>query len=169
MLKELSAASSLLARLLRLPAAAIPAFTHHLPSLLALQYHSYWNPQRPSLHSAHRALSSFPNRLDTLLVRALELSNVDIATIQARLATTEMIVWIDPGEVSYRIGERGVVVTVFKEGSSAASTSAETHLFRGAWTPPSSRTASPTTEAATPPSPPQTKLPFRPIELTISG
>jgi hypothetical protein len=116
--RELAAASDLLARLLRITSDSVPLFRVRLMTLLAERYRDYWHP---SLHSAHRAIASFPGRIDPVLLQSLEFCHIDADSVKRHLRNTELIVWVDPGEVAYRMGERGVVVTVYSENDAWGS------------------------------------------------
>lgn len=72
-----------------------------------------WSWESPTLGSARRALFSFGNRLDSSIIDACAKSKISIDEARKVLPKGEWVVWIDPGEVSYKIGERGNVLTAF--------------------------------------------------------
>lgn len=65
--------------------------------------------------SAFRCLKT-GDPTDPVLERAARESGVPIADILENLPA-ELAVWVDPGEVSYRIGEKGAVKILFSESS----------------------------------------------------
>lgn len=67
---------------------------------------NYTNTVRPQ-GSAFRCLKT-GEPTDAVLDRAARESGVPIADILENLPA-ELAVWVDPGEVSYRIGEKGAV------------------------------------------------------------
>jgi len=80
--------------------------------LLAERYQNHWHP---SLHSAHRAITSFPGRVDPIILESLKFSRSELEAVRQRLVNSELVIWVDPGEVAFRMGERGSVVTVYEE------------------------------------------------------
>jgi hypothetical protein len=97
------------------------------------------------LHSAHRAITLFPGRIDPVITAALDQCDLSAASIRKNLKDTELIVWVDPGEVAYRMGERGAVVTVYRENEPWTPKKAS---------PPASKKHSPPTAYGTAPSQP---------------
>lgn len=63
--------------------------------------------------SAFRCLKT-GDPIDAVLHRAARESGVPISDILENLPA-ELAVWVDPGEVSYRIGEKGIVKILFSE------------------------------------------------------
>jgi len=141
--QEISAALDLLARLLRLSSSPqLTEFRSSMSALLCDRYRDYWHP---TLHSAYRAISCFPGRLDPLLTKALKASNMDVSAIQRCIMQTELIVWVDPGEVAYRVGERGLVVSIYKERQQPQPLHVQLDGYASSSTASSSPDVSPTT------------------------
>lgn len=68
--------------------------------------------------SAYRCLKT-GDPIDSVLERAAQESGVPISDILENLPS-ELSVWVDPGEVSFRIGEKGAVkVSFFSLGTNA--------------------------------------------------
>ncbi|KAI8055650.1 hypothetical protein BDF22DRAFT_740947 [Syncephalis plumigaleata] len=95
MLKEISIAVEFFTRIFRLTPQTpqYDAFAAALSASLQDRYEGRWHP---TLHSAHRAVTIFGGVADQVLL--------------------ELVVWVDPGEVAFRIGERGQPSTLYKEG-----------------------------------------------------
>jgi protein Tob/BTG len=144
---EISAAIDLLVRLLRLSTAPqLPVFLSTLTALLCERYKDHWHP---TLHSGYRAITCFPGRLDPILVKALAASHMDVVSVQRCIMHTELIVWIDPAEVAYRVGERGLVVSIYKERSQAQSLQVQLEGY--AYSSPSSSSRSSSSSASSSP------------------
>lgn len=95
----------------KLPRRRINLFTELLSSSLSNKYQGHWYPQQPQRGSAFRCLKSTDPLIKT-------------ATIEANIAYTDVIeslpkdlcLWVDPGEVSYSVGEGGATRVLWKEG-----------------------------------------------------
>jgi hypothetical protein len=92
--------------------AGVDRFGKHLTLVLYEQYSDHWFPRQPWRGSAFRSLS-INGKLDLCVVKAAEASGVNSRVLRSCLPA-ELTVWIDPGQVSYRIGEDGSVCDLFK-------------------------------------------------------
>ena len=81
----------------------IESFTNELRNLLSKKFEGHWYPDKPSKGSAYRCLSIEEN-LDPVIIKAAENSNVDIGIVKLNLPK-KLDLWIDPSEVSYRVGK----------------------------------------------------------------
>jgi len=70
-----------------------------------------WDPQRPMVGSAFRCVRSESGRIDPLLARAATRAGVPPSELPSSLT-----LWVDPGDVSARIGSEGSLFSVL-EGS----------------------------------------------------
>jgi len=115
MLAEVEAASTFLASLTpkTAPADARARFLDALRGLLLSKFQSHWNVDQPLLGSAYRAIVNSERLVDPLLVRAAAMAG---APELALGLPSDLVVWIDPHEVSYRIGEYGSVCTLYDDG-----------------------------------------------------
>lgn len=74
-----------------------------LRKLLTKKFEGHWYPEKPSKGSAYRCLS-IENHLDAVIIKAAKHSGIDISALSMHLPK-RLDLWIDPAEVSYRIGE----------------------------------------------------------------
>ncbi|KAK2709156.1 protein BTG2-like [Artemia franciscana] len=123
---EVTSAANFLVSLVRLKktAAAIPQ--HQLDMLreniietLRLRYRDHWFPERPCKGSGYRCIR-INGKIDPLLAQAGEDSGIP-ATFLYTLFPSELTMWVDPSEVSYRIGENGSICVLYDERQIAES------------------------------------------------
>lgn len=89
----------------KLPRRRVNIFGEELEKALKEKFQGHWYPEKPFKGSAFRCLKT-GDPIDTVLERAARESGVPIHDILENLPQ-ELAVWVDPGEVSYRIGEKG--------------------------------------------------------------
>lgn len=92
-------------------------FCFVLEDLLYLQYEKHWFPETPERGSAYRCIR-INHKMDPVILKAGIKSGFD-EEILVELLPLELTVWIDPSEVSYRIGETGSISVVFPEKGSS--------------------------------------------------
>eukprot|EP00117_Sycon_ciliatum_P010553 scpid83619/ scgid12414/ Protein Tob2; Protein Tob4; Transducer of erbB-2 2 len=90
------------------------AFKRDLSNILTKNYTGHWYPTNSQRASAYRALLVSPGVLDPAIVAAAECSQIALGTIRDQLPLW-LTIWVDPCEVSYRVGERGEVVSLWQE------------------------------------------------------
>lgn len=90
----------------------LAAFRQSLESAFATRYRDHWFPDRPSRGSAYRCVRIANRKLDRLLAGAGAEVGLSEPLLQ-RLLPTELTLWVDPDEVSYRIGEDGSVGVIY--------------------------------------------------------
>lgn len=105
---ELACAAEFLARTLRLDNAQAAAFAERLQGELEQRFKGHWYPYSPHRGSGFRALhhSLGAGRSDDALTRAAQAVGM---RLEGSSLPPELTVWIDPAEVSVRVGERGGV------------------------------------------------------------
>lgn len=91
----------------------IDKFCNRLERLLVEKYKDHWHPQRPHKGSAFRCLRLSDRHMDPVLATAAKESGVSRYELACTLPT-ELTVWIDPFDVSYRIGEEGSICQLFE-------------------------------------------------------
>lgn len=91
----------------KLPRRRVNIFGEELEKALKDKFQGHWYPDKPFKGSAFRCLKT-GDPIDKVLERAARESGVPIQDILENLPQ-ELAVWVDPGEVSYRIGEKGAV------------------------------------------------------------
>ncbi|XP_046802982.1 protein Tob1-like [Lucilia cuprina] len=99
----------------KLPRRRVNIFGEELEKALRDKFQGHWYPEKPFKGSAFRCLKT-GDPIDSVLERAARESGVPITDILENLPN-ELSVWVDPGEVSYRIGEKGSVKILYSENS----------------------------------------------------
>lgn len=97
----------------KLPRRRVNIFGEELEKALKDKFKGHWYPEKPFKGSAYRCLKT-GDPIDPVLERAARESGVPIQDILENLPC-ELAVWIDPGEVSYRIGEKSSVKILHSE------------------------------------------------------
>lgn len=101
----------------------IDNFSNELRKLLSTKFEGHWYPDKPAKGSAYRCLSIEEN-LDTVIIKAAENSKVKLDFVKTNLPK-KLDLWIDPTEVSYRVGEHGMVIVIYKEGDDCINSTSE--------------------------------------------
>lgn len=99
----------------KLPRRRVNIFGEELEKALKDKFKGHWYPERPVKGSAFRCLKT-GDPIDPVLERAAKESGVPIQDILENLPA-ELAVWVDPGEVSYRIGETSQVKILYSESA----------------------------------------------------
>ena len=120
MLKEVKSAVQLLVHILSINNAIskskLEKFSECLEKLLCLRYEEHWHPQKPFLGSAYRCIRITHTLMDTVIEKAASMSGVTFADLYKSLPQ-EFTLWIDPSDVSYRIGEDGSICCLFSSSN----------------------------------------------------
>ena len=99
----------------KLPRRRVNIFGEELEKALKDKFKGHWYPEKPFKGSAFRCLKT-GDPVDAVLERAAKESGVPIQDILENLPA-ELAVWVDPGEVSYRIGEKSAVKLLYSESA----------------------------------------------------
>lgn len=99
----------------KLPRRRVNIFGEELEKALKDKFKGHWYPEKPVKGSAFRCLKT-GDPIDPVLERAARESGVPIQDILENLPA-ELAVWVDPGEVSYRIGETSQVKILYSESA----------------------------------------------------
>jgi len=79
--------------------------------ILRRKYCHNWYPEAPNKGTSYRCIR-INNKIDSLLLEAGVNCKIDEHFFKQYLPN-ELIVWIDPGKVSYRIGEYGNIMILY--------------------------------------------------------
>jgi protein Tob/BTG len=126
MREEISVAERFLTQLLldpekpQLKIAALVDFGLNLKHILILKYENHWYPLCPYRESEYRCIrlgkgsSKTKNSgIDPVYIKTLSRCGITIEEFLNRMPEN-LTIWIDPGEVSYRIGEYGKIKTLYE-------------------------------------------------------
>lgn len=114
---EIVSAADFLVQLLRLQAgqlseSQLQMFKSSLTELLRRRYRDHWFPDKPNRGSGYRCIR-INGKMDPVIAQAG--MNVGLVpTLLHSLFPSELTMWIDPAEVSYRIGENGSICVLFE-------------------------------------------------------
>jgi protein Tob/BTG len=113
MLLEIQIAVSFLTSYLynKLPRRRVDLFSVELAKQLKEKFEGHWYPSRPSKGSGFRCLL-IGEELDPVLMNAANDSGLSLEEIRSSLPE-KLNMWIDPDEVSYRIGKPLYKICVF--------------------------------------------------------
>lgn len=114
---EIQSASNFLVHLVRLARVNVSekqlaAFNDALIDVLRLRYRDHWFPERPFKGSGFRCIR-INGRMDSLIGQAGESVGLTPKFLH-QIFPSELTLWIDPSEVSYRIGENGSICVLYE-------------------------------------------------------
>ncbi|KAM0683961.1 Protein btg1 [Mitosporidium daphniae] len=112
MIKEIHSAISFLSTILRpvlsnCSTVQIDAFQESLIDLLCSKFATHWDVSNPIKGNAFRSLMVSCSYVDPILQEAARRCSFEIS-----MFPTELTIWIDPGEVTYRFGENGSIANL---------------------------------------------------------
>ena len=96
----------------KLPRRRVDMFAEELEQGLKRKFDGHWYPDKPFRGSGFRCLRVSGEKMDPVVAAAVQMSGLDMSEVVAILPA-DLTLWIDPGEVSYRIGERGYVKVLY--------------------------------------------------------
>ncbi|XP_062398130.1 protein BTG1 [Sardina pilchardus] len=113
---EVSAASGFIASLLRttrlLSEYQLEQFSLALEEALGDHYQHHWFPQAPCKGSGYRCIR-INHKMDPVIGRAACTVGLTVEQLFS-LLPSELTLWVDPYEVSYRIGEDGSICVLYE-------------------------------------------------------
>ncbi|KAM4747738.1 protein BTG1 [Rhinophrynus dorsalis] len=90
----------------------LQTFNQSLQELLADHYRHHWFPEKPTRGSAYRCIR-INHKMDPLIGQAAD--RIGLSSQQMfELLPSELTLWVDPYEVSYRIGEDGSICVLYE-------------------------------------------------------
>lgn len=93
----------------------LDTFQQNLCVLLCSHYQNHWFPEKPCKGSGYRCIR-INHKMDPLVTRAGVQCGIAESDL-FHLLPSELTLWVDPDEVSYRIGEDGSIGVIFGENS----------------------------------------------------
>ncbi|KAG9280684.1 protein BTG1 [Astyanax mexicanus] len=118
---EITAAVGFLSRFIRVKGHVndrqLQTFSQTLQDILAEQYKHHWFPDRPCKGSGYRCIR-INHKMDPLVGQAGQRIGLSIQQLYL-LLPSELTLWVDPFEVSYRIGEDGSICVLYESQPSA--------------------------------------------------
>lgn len=90
-----------------------------LMTVMSRQYKDFWFPESPYRGSAYRCIRINKDKMDPIIAKAAESCGLSCNLIRTYLPD-ELTLWVDPSEVSYRIGEEDGSICVLYEAPIAS-------------------------------------------------
>lgn len=91
-------------------------FRNNVCDCLARHYVDHWFPASPMKGSGYRCIR-INGKMDPLIARAGCMMGLAAAYLRG-MFPSELTMWVDPAEVSYRIGENGSICVLYEDKSS---------------------------------------------------
>jgi len=88
-------------------------FRNNVCDCLARHYVDHWFPSAPMKGSGYRCIR-INGKMDPLIARAGCMMGLAAAYLRA-MFPSELTMWVDPSEVSYRIGENGSICVLYED------------------------------------------------------
>ncbi|NXN97904.1 BTG2 protein, partial [Rhinopomastus cyanomelas] len=100
----------------------LQVFSGALREALAEHYRHHWFPEKPSKGSGYRCIR-INHKMDPIISKAASQIGLSLALLH-QLLPSELTLWVDPNEVSYRIGENGSICILYEAAAAKPSSSA---------------------------------------------
>ena len=98
----------------KLPRRRVNFFGEELEKGLRQKFDGHWYPDTPTKGCAYRCIKASGDDIDPVMIWAADQSRLDLEEIKENLPR-DLTIWIDPHEVSYRIGEKGTIKVLFSD------------------------------------------------------
>lgn len=121
---EVNSAAEFLAKLLaarKIAPGTVESFRNTLTSLLFSHYRDHWFPEKPFKGSGYRCIRILYNKVDPIVEKATKACGLPVEAVKS-LFPQELTMWVDPADVSYRIGENGSIGVLYPNESSSSQT-----------------------------------------------
>lgn len=119
---EIKSAGDFLSNLLRvsgnLDTTKLETFNRTLQKALRSHYQNHWFPEKPFKGSGYRCLR-INHKMDPIIMKSATSCGLSENQVFTYLPN-ELTIWIDPSEVSYRIGEDGSVGVLYTQENTPA-------------------------------------------------
>ncbi len=87
-------------------------FVRFLTQVLFQRFRDHWMPDKPDKGCGFRCLRIREDHLDPVLEEACHRAQISTKTVKKALPPN-LMVWIDPFEVTYRIGDSGCIICIY--------------------------------------------------------
>ncbi|NWY03899.1 BTG2 protein, partial [Nothoprocta ornata] len=125
MAPEIAAAAGFVSGLLRargrVSEQQLQVFGGALREALAEHYRHHWFPEKPFKGSGYRCIR-INHKMDPIISKAASRIGLSLPQLY-QLLPSELTLWVDPYEVSYRIGEDGSICVLYEAAAAKAGSS----------------------------------------------
>ncbi|OMJ24430.1 Protein BTG2 [Smittium culicis] len=87
--------------------------SNSLRNELTAKYTDHWYPENSTQGSGFRSISYWGGKLDPILLLAAKKSNISSKILELHLPQ-DIVIWCDPYNVCYRIGDYGNLFTIYE-------------------------------------------------------
>ncbi|CAH1795374.1 unnamed protein product, partial [Owenia fusiformis] len=108
----------------KLPRRRVDSFGEELEKGLKKKFEGHWYPECPFKGSGFRCFIVSGDKADPVIKEAADEVGLDYDEVKDYLPE-DLTIWIDPAEVSYRIGEKGVVKVLYSDRDESSRLDAE--------------------------------------------
>ncbi|KAL3876151.1 hypothetical protein ACJMK2_034023 [Sinanodonta woodiana] len=98
----------------KLPRRRVDMFGEELEKGLKKRFEGHWYPDKPFKGSGFRCVKVTGQKMDILFMEAAISCGLDMEEIKSYLPQ-DLTLWIDPNEVSYKIGEKGQIKILYSD------------------------------------------------------
>jgi protein Tob/BTG len=98
----------------------LEVFRRTMEDVMKLHYQQHWFPEKPTKGSGYRCIR-INHKLDPLVAKAARHCGMFDYDLLKTLFPNELTLWVDPREVSYRIGENGSICVLYDGSVSPSS------------------------------------------------
>lgn len=100
----------------KLPRTRVTLFGEEIEKGLKKKFEGHWYPDKPFKGSGFRCIRVSGEKIDHVILEAAKNVGLGIEELKEYLPD-ELTLWIDPSEVSYRIGEKGLIKILYSDKS----------------------------------------------------
>ena len=98
----------------KLPRRRVNMFGEELEKQIKMKFLNHWHTDKTYKDSGYRCLKLTSDHIDPVFIKAAQDSGLELQEIVKNLPQY-FILWIDPGEISYRLVEKGPVRILYEE------------------------------------------------------
>jgi len=116
---ELISAANFLAHLIRIKSRPpfvneqqLMLFRNSLINSLYCKYREHWFPKKPYKDAHYRCIRNINNKIDPIIIQSGQACGISLEILNTVFYYT-LVLWIDPLEVSYRIGQNGNICILY--------------------------------------------------------
>lgn len=113
MRNEVTSAVDFLTKIIHIRGSGVlEIFKENLSDILCEHYQNHWFPEKPFKGSGYRCIRISNNKMDPLVSKAGASCGMTERQL-LQILPRELTMWVDPEEVSYRIGEEGSIGVLY--------------------------------------------------------
>lgn len=111
----------------KLPRRRVDMLAEELERGLKRKFQGHWYPDKPFKGSGFRCVRMNGEKVDPVFIHAASECGLSLEEVKSYLPE-ELTVWIDPAEVSYRIGEKGQIKILYSDRKDESTETADREI-----------------------------------------